>query len=113
MDGSEKRKFARLGVEFNLSCSKIGSSVEILHSGLTVNVSTGGLYFQTEADVFKPGSLVKLDLSILPESGLLEFGGRISGFGRVLRTDTIKEISPGKSRYGIALEFCRSPKLCV
>lgn len=113
MDGSEKRKFARLRVEFDLSCSQVGSPVEKLNSGRTVNVSTGGLYFQTETDTFRPGSLIKVDLSIPPESGLLEFGGRISGFGRVLRTDTIREISPGKSRCGVALEFCRSPKLCV
>ena len=113
MDGSEKRRFARLGADFNLSCSKIGVSVEHFYSGRTINVSPGGLYFQTEADTFEPGNLLKVDLSVPPTSGLLEFGGRISGFGRVLRTETIKEIMPGKKGCGVALEFCRSPKLCV
>ena len=113
MDGSEKRKFARLGVEFDLSCRQVGSSVEQLYSGRTVNISTGGLYFHTDIDTLKPGSLVKIDLSIPPESGMLEFGGRISGFGRILRTDTIKEISPGKSCCGVALEFCRTPQFCI
>ncbi len=113
MDGSEKRKFTRLGADFNLSCSKIGLSVEHFYSGRTINVSPGGLYFQTEADAFEPGSLLKVDMSIPPTPGLLEFGGRISAFGRVLRTDAIKEFTPGKSGCGVALEFCRSPKLCI
>ena len=113
MEGTEKRRFTRFGVEFNISFSKVGSPEEQFYSGRTVNVSPGGLYFQTEADPFEPGNLLKVDLSVPPTSGLLEFGGRISAFGRVLRTDAIKEFTPGKSGCGVALEFCRSPKLCI
>lgn len=115
MDGSEKRKYRRLGAKFDLSCSRVGSPVERFQSGQTVNVSPGGLYFKTPADTFEPGNLLKVELSIPPTSGLLEFGGRISGFARVLRTNTIRESSPGvnlsSDGYGVALEFCRSPKL--
>lgn len=110
MDGPEKRKFKRLPITLDLSCRKIGSETELLHKGYTVNVSPGGLYFETVDDVFTPGNLLKVELSIPPTAGLLEFGGRISGFGRVLRVGDTK-LHSGK--YGIALEFCRPLKLCT
>ncbi len=117
MDGSEKRKFRRLGAKFDLSCSRVGSPAEEFQSGHTLNVSPGGLYFETTAEAFEPGNLLKVELSIPPKSGLLEFGGRISGFARVLRTNTICDSSPdvnlSSGGQGVALEFCRSPKLDV
>jgi hypothetical protein len=63
---------------------------------------------------FKPGSLLEVELSIPPKRGLLEFGGRISGFARVLRIDSVyaegKALVSGK--FGVAVQFCRSPRLC-
>jgi hypothetical protein len=48
---------------------------------------------------------------------LLEFGGRISGFGRVLRTcnicDSRSKTNSHSGRYGVALEFCRPLTLCT
>jgi len=77
------------------------------YSGYTLNVSTGGLYFETEAGIFEQGNLLKVELDIPPTSGLLEFGGKIAGFARVLRTDS------ASGKYGVALQFCRPPKLSV
>ncbi len=117
MDRSEKRKYKRLGARFNISCREVGSATEQSHTGCTVNVSPGGLYFETESATFKPGSLLELKLSIPPRRGLLEFGGRISGFARVLRADNIYEAARGTDltfgKYGVAVQFCRSPKLCI
>jgi hypothetical protein len=117
MDGSEKRKYKRLGAKFGISCRKVGSTEEKSYRGYTMNVSPGGLYFATTAGTFKPGSLLEVELSVPPTAGILEFGGRISGFARVLRTDDI-HVSPvdtdlSSARYGIALQFCRSPRLCM
>jgi hypothetical protein len=108
MNCPEKRKFRRLPITLDLSCRKVGSSEEQFHKGCTINVSPGGLYFETAENIFALGELLKVELSIPPTAGLLEFGGRISGFGKVLRTGLVS--SSGK--YGTALEFCRSPKLC-
>lgn len=119
---SEKRKYQRLPIRLDLSCRKVGSTTEKWHSGRMMNVSPGGLYFQTSAGTFKPGSLLDVKLSIPPTTGLLEYGGRISGFARVLRADDIgpAESGPGHfrggslscARYGVAAEFCHSLKLC-
>ena len=117
MNSSEKRKFKRLPITLGLSCRKVGSTAEKFHKGCTVNVSPGGLYFETADDAFKPGNLLKVELSIPPTAGLLEFGGRISGFGRVSRTcsicDSRTDADLHSDRYGVALEFCQSPKLCT
>ena len=107
MDRSEKRRHRRLGTKYNISCRKVGSTAHTSYDGYTVNVSPSGLYFETEADTFERGNLLKVELIIPPTSGLLEFGGKIAGFAKVLRTDS------ASGRYGIALQFCRSPKLCI
>jgi len=107
MDRSEKRRNKRLGAQYNISCRKVGSTAHISYDGYTINVSPGGLYFETATGMFEQGNLLKVELSIPPTSGLLEFGGKIAGFAKVLRTDSTS------GRYGVALQFCRPPKLCV
>jgi len=112
MSRSEKRKYKRLPITLDLSCHKAGSTMEEFYTGRTVNVGPGGLYFETATGVFKPGNLLKVDLSIPPTTGLLEFGGRISGLVRVLRTCNIDD-SLLSAKYGVAVEFCQSPKLSM
>jgi hypothetical protein len=111
----DKRRFKRLTAKFDLSCFKVGPTAEKIYTGRTVNVSPGGLYFETSADIFSTGNLLRIELSILPKAGQLDYGGRISAFAKVLRAETINRIHnalhSSHSRYGVALEFCRSPKL--
>jgi hypothetical protein len=107
MDRPEKRRHRRLGAKYNLSCRKIGTTGSTSFEGNTVNVSTGGLYFETADDTFKQDDLLKVELSIPPTSGLLEFGGKIAGFAKVLRTDS------ASGKYGVALQFCHPPKLNI
>jgi len=107
MDRIEKRKHRRLGAHYSISCRKVGSTENRAYEGLTLNVSPGGLYFETATDTFKQGNLLKVDLSIPPTPGLIEFGGKIAGFAKVLRTDS------ACGRYGVALQFCRPPKLDI
>jgi hypothetical protein len=117
MGGSDKRKYKRLTMKLDLSYRKADSRAKKSYAGCTVNVSPGGLYFETAADVFKPGSLLKVELSIPPTSGLLEFGGIISGLCKVLRTRTISgsrtDIGLPSVRSGVALEFCEPLKLSM
>jgi len=115
MVDSEKRKYQRLPIMLDLSCRKVGSTSQRWHSGCTMNVSPGGLYFQTPTGEFKPGNLLNVELSIPPTTGLLEYGGRISGLAQVLRADDIRQlqadVSLSSGRYGVALEFCHPPRL--
>ncbi len=117
MSRSDKRKYKRSTIKLDLSYRKVDSTAKQSHTGCTVNVSPGGLYFETAADVFKLGSLLKVDLSIPPTSGLLEFGGSISGLGKVLRAHTISDSRTDTKlpfvRSGVALEFCQPLKLSM
>jgi hypothetical protein len=117
MANVERRKYRRLPVKLDLSCCKVDSLAKKFHTGSTINVSPGGLYFETATDVFKPGSLLKIELSIPPTAGLLEAGGRISGLGKILRIHPITgpqtETNLPLVRSGVAVEFCKALKLCM
>ncbi len=116
MKNFERRNFRRIGAKLDICCNEVGS-VEKQHCiGHTVNVSPGGLYFQTTTETLKPhnlspGSLINVELSIPPTKGLLEFGGKIAGFAKVLRNSNYDPQQPDS--YGVALEFCQTPKLCT
>lgn len=112
MDSCEKRKFKRLPIALGLSCRKAGSVTESPHKGCTVDVGPGGLYFEMADDAFVPGNLLKVELSIPPTAGLLEFGGKIATFAKVLRTSNLIG-SLSSNKYGVAIQFCQSPKLCT
>jgi len=116
MEINEKRKFKRLPIKLDLLCHKIHSTVKEHYIGCTTNVSPGGLYFETETDVFKPGNFLTVELSIPPTTGLLQSGGSISGLGKVLRTHTIsgpqQDAENSSVRTGVALEFCQPLKFC-
>jgi hypothetical protein len=112
MEGSERRRYKRLSMEFELSCRKVSPSDQTIHSGQTINVCPGGLYFRTSTAQFKPGHLLKVELSIPPTPGLLELGGRIAGLARVLRTYRPAPAGPLQdTELGVAVQFSRRPRI--
>ena len=117
MHDYESRKHRRLPLKLGLSFSRVGASGENFCKGHTLNISTGGMLLETATEGLGKGSLINIELSVPPTNGLLEFGGKISGFARVLRVRPISfnhtlelKIKP---RYNVAVEFCHAPKLCV
>jgi hypothetical protein len=111
----DKRKYRRLAIKLGVFSCKTESKLEKAHKGYTVNICTGGMYFEAPSGEYKPGHLLKIDLVIPPIVGVLEFGGTISVLARVLRTQSIsnpgadKDISAGKC--GVGVEFYRRPRL--
>ena len=116
MDGSERRKFKRLEVNYDITFSAVGSMTENKF-GNTLNAGSGGLFFETEDNTLEPGNMLKINLTIPPKSGLLEYGGKVGGLARVLRIDKIfnPKIADNLSsdKYGVAVEFCRPLRLNV
>jgi hypothetical protein len=117
MDRVEKRAHRRLDARYNISYRKVGSTVDKSHSACTANVSSGGLYLETGADTLERGELLKVELAVPPTPGVLELGGKIAGFAKVLRANKICDDGEGKTsasgKYGAAVQFCRPPKLCL
>jgi len=116
-DRLDKRRHRRLPTQYRISCRKVGSIAAKSCHGRTLNVGSGGLYFETGVGEFERGDLLKLALEIPPTAGLLEFGGKLMGYANVLRTDRIRDNRAGAhptcDKQGVALQFCRPPKLCT
>jgi hypothetical protein len=107
---AEKRKHRRLLVKLNILCWKVGFQGDEILKGTTLNVSTGGVFFQTTRSNLNKGDLLNVKLDVPPQSGLLEFGGTMSSLGRVLRTNQIGDSAVNTNeQYGVAVEFCQSP----
>jgi hypothetical protein len=106
-----------LDASYDISYRRIGSKTEKPYSGCTVNVGSGGLYIETGSCQLKRGELLKVELAVPPTPGLLEFGGKLAGFARVLRGDRICDGAGSKDsrsrKHGAALQFCRPPRLCL
>lgn len=117
MDRPERRRDRRLDADFDVSFYKVGSMLSEPCGGHTLNVSPGGLYVETTEQKIEQGDLLRVELSVPPTPGLLEFGGKIAAFARVLRANHIGgDIAAGGStcnKYGVALQFCNRPKLDI
>ncbi len=61
--------------------------------------------------------MLQVELTIPPKAGQLERLGKISVLGEVVRAERIgketEETSLSEDYYGIALEFCRTPRLAI
>jgi hypothetical protein len=106
-----------LPIKLAVSYHKVDDTSGRYYGGYTLNASPGGLYLETPAGALGPGNLLQIELSILPTAGVLEFGGRMTGRARVLRTENVQTLnadagSPLGSHH-IALQFCQRPKLCM
>ena len=110
----ERRRYRRLPVRLAVSCKRSDSPRGQLYSAHTVNVSPGGLLVEISGDVFEVGNLLCVELFIPPTRGLLEQGGRMSGLARVVRVEGV--LAAGglfSGKYGVAVEFCRAPRLSI
>ncbi|MHC4478503.1 MAG: PilZ domain-containing protein, partial [Planctomycetota bacterium] len=112
MSTTDKRRHKRSQLNLDLSCRRIDADPQEAHVGRTLNVSTGGLYFETSAPALKPGNLIRIDLAIPPSPGLLQFGGKLRSLAKVLRTETLARQGDLRTvKHRIAVQFCRGPKL--
>jgi hypothetical protein len=115
-DRHDKRRHRRLRLHFDVACRNVGSAASKSYGGRAVNVSSGGLYFETVGPVER-GDLLKVVLEIPPTAGLLEFGGKLAGYANVLRAEKLRAgragTDPACEKYGVAVQFCHPPKLCL
>jgi hypothetical protein len=107
MSWAEKRKHTRLPLQLDLLCQPIGMECNRLYVGKTQNISTGGVSFRLADSKISRDDLVNVEFTLPPQEGLLEFGGRVSTFARVVR------VSPSvvNSHHTVAARFLQFPKL--
>ena len=107
---TERRKHERLPLQLNMLCQRVGINGNEVSAGKTVNISTGGVYFHLSDCELCRDDLLNLELTVPPTEGLLELGGRVSMFARVLRVHPPEEISDSPTHHAVAARFLEYPK---
>ena len=115
-EDKDRRRHQRLGLRLTVLCQKVGQAGGTVYAGNTINVSPGGVLAEFGDCRLEDGELVSIDMTVPPTEGLLDYGGRISGYARVIRVDRPHSLGTTQSHStmrAVALEFCESPKLRV
>jgi len=105
----EKRAHRRLDIHLPLSFHREDSGRSGKYNTTTINVSTGGAYFETTADDIAVGDKLALELDIPGNDGRFPPQGKIVAEGEVVRCITIEDV-PNKEglsfrRIGVAARF--------
>jgi hypothetical protein len=113
----ERRKHRRLAIRLPLEYCPKGQGRERPIRAVTANISTGGVYFETDvANGVRHGSLeaplgddslLELELTIPPGEGHFPYEGRVRSVVQVVRRDDLPaDASQGRSRrIGVAGRF--------
>jgi hypothetical protein len=107
-----RRKHDRLALRLDLQCRKIGAEERHIATGKTRNISTGGVLFEVGQCPFACDDLLSMDLSVPPAAGILNFGGRLTTFARVIRIEQ-GQFAGRPENFAVAAEFVGSPKLSM
>ena len=83
----------------------------------TVNVSTGGVYFETTNKNIKAGDILALELGVTSDDNRFPPDSKIATTGKVLRTAVLENRpdrdKPSYTSYGIAAKFSKGFKLAL
>jgi len=110
MDGlRERRAHRRLKINLPLVCSPMGSEPGTAYRTVSIDVSSGGVYFEADADGFETGMTLDVEFGVPPGDGHFPYPGRVRGLGEVVRMEKL----PGDqqpdggppTRFGIATRF--------
>ncbi|RKY11443.1 MAG: hypothetical protein DRP65_04265 [Planctomycetota bacterium] len=115
-EDKDRRRHRRLGLRLTVLCQKVGRFGGTVYAGNTINVGPGGLLAEFGDCRLEDGELVSIDMTVPPTEGLLDCGGRLSGYARIVRVDRPHSLATTQSdsmTRAVALEFCESPKLQV
>ena len=110
----ERREYRRLDIRLPLECRRRDGGEESSFRTVSLNVSTGGLYFEADMEDLQPGMLLDLELTVPPGDGHWPWHGRVSAVGEVIRVCTIDpgtEAGSRARRVGVAARFRERLKL--
>lgn len=112
----ERRRYRRLPIQLPLICRDPERPDHVVMQTRTINVSTGGIYFETLADNLRAGQRLDLELTIPPGEGHFPYQGRVTAPARIIRVKGVapQPDAPGLAhvpRVGVAATFDDSLKL--
>lgn len=111
----ERRRDRRLPIQLPLTYRRQGSGRGKPFGTVTLNVSTGGVYFMTTADDMRAGDMLDLEFGVPTDDDRFPPDGKIATVGRVVRTERISaragDREPSFARFGVAAQFEQGLKL--
>ena len=111
----ERRAYPRMAATLAVDCRPLDDEADPTHRTVTQNVGSGGLYFETEAADFVPGSRWAFTLAVPPGQGHFPYPGRVLGVGQVCRvtapTSVDDDPTAASAHRGVAIRFERPLKL--
>ena len=116
MDTANRRAAQRLSIHFDVLFRKANPILGGFQIAKTLNVSAGGICFHTADDTLLTGTILELELRILPRHGVFEMGGRMRGLVQVLRVHKTRSGIGGspsdQTLFIVAAKFCQRPTSC-
>jgi hypothetical protein len=102
----ERRTYRRLDIRLPLQyCPKNDSGTNICRT-VTRNISTGGMYFETDDLELKAGMTLDLELTVPPGEGYSPYQGHIMSVGEIIRVDDLGPAANATTRrIGVATRF--------
>lgn len=112
----ERRRHRRLPIQLPLVCRDPDSPERILVRSKTINVSTGGLFFETLSQDLTPGQRLEMELTIPPGDGYFPYQGRVTADAKVVRVVDLPPTPCAEGmahlpRHGVAAAFNANLKL--
>ncbi len=109
----ERRIHERHHLKLDVFCQTVGLAGGRFYSGSTVDVSPSGVLVEIYETGLGVGQLVSVDMPVPPSEDMLDYGGRFSGYARIVRIEDQQEndLRRDLSTQAVALEFCQSPRL--
>ena len=113
MNQPERRQHRRLNIRLPLECCPVGGDLGSVRRTVTSNISTGGLYFETDATDLRAGQDLQMELTVPPGDGYFPYYGRVTGVGKVVRVSPLSVDGGGQTgaRAGVAAQFSENLKL--
>ena len=111
----EKRQHRRLETQMPLEFYRLGLGRCTVNRTKTINVSTGGVYFETMSGDISPGDCLALELEVESRDNRFPRNSKISTIAEVVRTITrqnkTENDGPSFTLHGIGARFIEAIKL--
>jgi hypothetical protein len=108
--GQDRRKHRRLAIRLPIECIATLDDRRYTYRTVTHDVSSTGVSFESDSDVFPVGTALEIELGVPPGDGHSPYPGRVRGTGQVVRVNRLTQAG-SDPRFRVAAHFSKPLKL--
>lgn len=108
MPAANRRTYRRLEVNFPVRCTSEGDHSTISWQAVSRNVSSGGIYFESNMTQLKIGQTVSVEMIIPPGPGYFPYESKMITRSEVVRLEALADEGrgdPAQKKIGVAARF--------